>query len=666
MWSPPVNEEPTAALRTPARKDRFSSLDTLALVRELRSLPRAWFDKASELPDGRLLITFRVQGEGRWEWLIAPGIFSTLRPASLPLPETPGPFAMALRRQLQGAPLLGAEQPGGERYLEASFGQGREEEPALLAVELFGQGNVLVIRRGQISTLLHSRAWAQRVLRPGARYLRPPARKNPFALTAEELRKALRDSSADRVSTLAARMGLGGPLSEELLARTGFDPKVAAAREPEELSEALVQALPTLLSEIGDRPSGYLYRSRTGGQLIDVTPFPAERRRRDAELAEERRPTFSEAAFEFFSSSPPPESARPREETAPVKDPRAGLLRKRNQQEEAIRTLQEEAETLRSGADLLLSHFPEVEERRLTLAGSAPGTLEFEIVLEGRPFRLKAGTPTREAAQALYEEAKHAQQRLEGAQGALRSTEAQLRSGTPVVASPRPTQDPGRPPARRRHFWFEKAPRFFVSSEGFVVIAGRDARTNDALVKRYLGEHDVYIHADLHGAPSVVIKTQDPKVSPGEGTLLEAGQWGLCHSRAWRAGLASADAYWVKGDQVSKAGASGEYVARGSWVIHGTRNPLRDLPLELTLGRVPYEGEMLLQAAPLSTFGRPGSQLLFGLRPGEDRDREVEERTLAQALGITREALQAVLPPGGFSARPIGPAAGEARRGVVG
>ncbi len=326
-----------------------------------------------------------------------------------------------------------------------------------------------------------------------------------------------------------------------------------------------------------------------------------------------------------------------------MKDPRAGLLRKRNQQEEAIRTLQEEAETLRSGADLLLSHFPEVEERRLTLAGSAPGTLEFEIVLEGRPFRLKAGTPTREAAQALYEEAKHAQQRLEGAQGALRSTEAQLRSGTPVVASPRPTQDPGRPPARRRHFWFEKAPRFFVSSEGFVVIAGRDARTNDALVKRYLGEHDVYIHADLHGAPSVVIKIQDPKVSPGEGTLLEAGQWGLCHSRAWRAGLASADAYWVKGDQVSKAGASGEYVARGSWVIHGTRNPLRDLPLELTLGRVPYEGEMLLQAAPLSTFGRPGSQLLFGLRPGEDRDREAEERTLAQALGITREALQAVL-----------------------
>jgi hypothetical protein len=220
----------------------------------------------------------------------------------------------------------------------------------------------------------------------------------------------------------------------------------------------------------------------------------------------------------------------------------------------------------------------------------------------------------------------------------------------------------GAPVPRRRHFWFEKAPRFFISSEGLVVIAGRDARTNDALVKRYLGEHDVYIHADLHGAPSVVIKLPDPKVTPGEATLLEAGQWGLCHSRAWRAGLASADAYWVRGDQVSKAGASGEYVARGSWVIHGARNPLKDLPLELTLGRVLYDGEALLQAAPVLAFGRPGSQPLYALTPGEDRKREEAERSLAQALGITREALQALLPPGGFNARALGPGSGEARR----
>jgi predicted ribosome quality control (RQC) complex YloA/Tae2 family protein len=641
------------------RKDRFSSLDTLALVRELRSLPRAWFDKASELPGGRLIITLRVQGEGRWEWVIAPGIFSTIRPASLALPETPGPFAMSLRRQLQGAPLLGAEQPGGERYLEVSFGQGREEEPALLAVELFGQGNVLVVRRGQIVTPLHSRAWAQRVLRPGVRYLRPPARRNPFSLTAEELRRALRDSNADRVSTLAARMGLGGPLAEELLTRTGFDPKVPASQEAEDLAEALAQTLPPLLTEIGDRPAGYLYRTRAGAPFIDVTPFPAERWRRDAELVEERRPAFSEAAWEYFASAPPPESTRPREETAPAKDPRAGLLRKRSQQEEAVRALQQEAQALRSQADLLLSHFPEVEERRLSLAQSDPGAGEFEILLEGHPFRLKVGTPTREAAQALYDQAKRASQRLEGAQEALRSTEAQLRSEAASAAPARPVPSPLRPPARQRHFWFEKAPRFFISSEGFVVIAGRDARTNDALVKRYLGEHDVYLHADLHGAPSVVIKVPDPKGPPGEPTLQEAGQWALCQSRAWRAGLASADAFWVLGDQVSKAGASGEYVARGSWVIHGTRHTLRDLPLELTLGRVLYEGEMLLQAAPLSTFARPGAQPLWTLLPGEDRDRERAERALAQALGITREALQAVLPPGGFTALPAGPAAGR-------
>jgi len=53
--------------------------------------------------------------------------------------------------------------------------------------------------------------------------------------------------------------------------------------------------------------------------------------------------------------------------------------------------------------------------------------------------------------------------------------------------------------------WFEKF-NWFISSENFLVIAGRDGQQNEIMVRRYLRPGDVYVHADIHGATSIVIK----------------------------------------------------------------------------------------------------------------------------------------------------------------
>lgn len=57
----------------------------------------------------------------------------------------------------------------------------------------------------------------------------------------------------------------------------------------------------------------------------------------------------------------------------------------------------------------------------------------------------------------------------------------------------------------RKSYWFEKF-FWFISSENYLVIGGRDAMQNEMIVKKYLGKGDIYVHADLHGASSVVIK----------------------------------------------------------------------------------------------------------------------------------------------------------------
>ena len=135
-----------------------------------------------------------------------------------------------------------------------------------------------------------------------------------------------------------------------------------------------------------------------------------------------------------------------------------------------------------------------------------------------------------------------------------------------------------------------------------------------------------------------------------EVTLREAGQWAVAFSKAWRAGLASASAFWVTPDQVSKSAASGEFVPRGAWVVHGTKHFLKDLPLELALGTVRHESEERWTAAPESAVRARGT-VRYLLNPGKDRERAPREVELAQELGVSRSLLQSLLPAGGITPR---------------
>ena len=115
----------------------------------------------------------------------------------------------------------------------------------------------------------------------------------------------------------------------------------------------------------------------------------------------------------------------------------------------------------------------------------------------------------------------------------------------------------------RRQMWFEKF-IWFISSDGYLVLGGHDAQQNEMLYKRYLRKGDVYVHADLHGASSVIIKnnpkTPDAPIPPS--TLAQAGNLSVCCSSAWdsKAGMG---AWWVNADQVSKTAPTGEYLPVG-------------------------------------------------------------------------------------------------------
>ena len=80
----------------------------------------------------------------------------------------------------------------------------------------------------------------------------------------------------------------------------------------------------------------------------------------------------------------------------------------------------------------------------------------------------------------------------------------------------------------RKQYWFEKF-IWFISSENYLVIGGRDRQQNEQVVRRYLQKDDLYVHADLHGASSVVVKNPAGGPVPPR-TLLEAGTLAIIHS----------------------------------------------------------------------------------------------------------------------------------------
>ena len=89
---------------------------------------------------------------------------------------------------------------------------------------------------------------------------------------------------------------------------------------------------------------------------------------------------------------------------------------------------------------------------------------------------------------------------------------------------------------------------------------------------------DAYIHADIHGASSCVVKNPFPSEPISPVTLHEVGHAAVCHSAAWDAKVVTS-AWWVHSNQVSKTAPSGEYLTTGSFMIRGKKNYLPPSPL---------------------------------------------------------------------------------------
>ena len=175
------------------------------------------------------------------------------------------------------------------------------------------------------------------------------------------------------------------------------------------------------------------------------------------------------------------------------------------------------------------------------------------------------------------------------------------------------------------------------------MIAGKDRKTNESAVKKHLESSDIYVHADLYGAPSTVIKSIDGN-RPDQKSIEESCAFAVSFSRAWSAGISSGSAYWVFPEQVSKTPESGEYVSTGSWIIRGKRNYTFNLPLVLFIAPIEYEGETLAMASPVEE-NQKFIKKAVRIVPGKSSRRDIV-KSIAETFNFQPDEVDSIFPPG--------------------
>jgi len=590
-------------------------------------------------------------------------------------PLKPSNFCMELRKHLRNGIVEDVLQHEFERIIVLKV----KSKTGLLSLisEIFRRGNMILIdEEDKIITAYYFAELKDRKVLRGLPFTYPPSTGvHPRLLELDHLKAALkRDPSAPVEKAFSGVIPYPRTYLDEALLEAGVDKGRAASQLGDEELESILSAVKGLFEKHTlDSYNPCIARDEQG-EAVDVVPLPLSFHR-DMQL--QYFESFNEAADEYFKESYLEAVEGSYIEGRNVELDRVKRILER-QREEAAR-LQERIAQYRLGGDLLKANSPYLGEIlgfiRENWGREDLGSLLRErfhgdpyaglvesirgvdmrdrrviLSLGGVELRIDPFISPYRSASLYYEEYKRLNAKLERLRRLVEENEAKVKAGAVMaLETPRP-----RLRLRRRLKWYERF-RWFFSSEGLLVLSGRDAATNSLLLERYMEPSDLVFHAEIYGAPFTVVKKGGE--GAGDNTIQEAAAATASYSRAWREGLTALDVYWVNPDQVSRKAPSGEYLGRGMYMIYGSRNYLKGVPLRLAIGLNVGEGEVKVVGGPPEAVNR-WSLTYVELAPGDTSPgriaNEVKRIFLKKLGGELRPTLmdldivevQRLLPPG--------------------
>ncbi len=627
------------------------AVDINCIVRELQQILGSNVDKVFQ--DDRDVIRIRFYGAsaGRNELLIESGKRIHLTQFRRKAPKRPTSFAMYLRKHLGNMNLTGVSQHDFDRVVLLEF------QDLRLVVELFSRGNVILIdTNGKV--MLSLKKGPQERVEKDVQYSLPEPPGSPFDFVGSGLGGCLKQK--DLVRSLALDLGLGRLYANEACEATGLSKDITPDNLTDEQIDTIAKWIIRLQELITDIEKPVAYGEQ---KPVEYAPFEL------FSMEDEPRSwcdSFNEAADIYYSQG---EIREKRSEAESARQKELERLQERLEiQRSQVQHLLSKSEELRKTADMVFTRYSDLKplltkasnetdssEARIRDIVSREGTGvsykgydqrrgRLTVSLTGKNLTLDVSQSLEENAGRLYTKAKNMEEKAKGAKKAIRKTLIDMEK---VKRSQVEEQKRIRGKPRKRK-WYEKFRWFFTSSD-ILVIAGRDAKSNEILVRRYLEKHDLYAHADVQGAPSTVIKTEGQEV--GEDILKEACAFALLHSKLWKSGTTAGDAYWVKPEQVTKEPTSGEYVGTGAFVIRGKRNYFRNLNVKCGVG---WQGDRFM-CGPFQAISKHCKDVLK-IEPGYQKKSEIAKEIIKKLAPNSPHAdldqLIQVLPAGELRMQP--------------
>ncbi|MBQ9160528.1 MAG: NFACT family protein [Methanobrevibacter sp.] len=648
----------------------MSNVDIYTITNELNKLlSGARVDKSFQPTKDIVVMRFHVPGTGRIDLVMQCG--SRIHTSQYPLenPTTPPTFPMLLRKRIKGAHVESIKQHNFDRVVEIRV---KKDKYYTIIVELFDKGNIILLDdKNNIILPLKRKQWSHRDISSKKEYIFPEERGiNPISVSEEEFGELLKNSDSDVVRTLAMN-GLGSLYAEEIIKRANETIEVEKNTQTAQLSQEQINGLYDGLNDLFDnlknesiKPQIVKNDSKEDVVALDLVKYE--------DFEKTYYDNFNEACDEFYS----------KKVNTSIKDVKEAAWNKKvnkfekrlHLQQETLDNFRKTIEESQHKGEVIYSNYPSIENI-INVVNSARGkdysfkeigkTLKkakndgmgeaqiYESIdkmgvltldIDDTKINIDPKLTIPENAEKYYEKSKKAKRKIKGALIAIDNTKRQLEDikakkdiAMEHIAVPKKR-------VKKNLKWYEKL-RWFISSDNILVVGGRDANSNESIVKKYLEPNDIYLHADIHGATSTAIKLNGNELN--DSILKESGEFAASFSSAWSMGFTSQDVFWVHPDQVSKTPESGEFLAKGSFVIRGHRNYIRGARVKLAIGIVDYEGKRIM-AGPIEALEAHCENYVV-LKPGFTKKEAIAKKIINRINEddlLTLDDIIRVLPSG--------------------
>ena len=668
-------------------KSVMSGLDLRAIASELSYMVDSHCKKCYQPHYEQVVLRLRAKDGGNTDLVLVRGkrVYTSKR--DRPMPQYPAPFAMVLRKVLTNARLKAIEQIGFDRVLRFVFENSHGKFH--LYVEVFRDGNIILADGNDIiiQPLTHA-TYADRTLKKGIEYTPPPAARDPYQLEFNEFKELMLSSDRNLGRTLGGVLNLGAGISAAVCKDSGH-------KSEDEIEHVDLDKVWTALNELlHGEWKGFLFLKEGGYEQAWPMILSTLEEQEYKEFA-----TMCEAVDEWMGLHDANALARREAEALDVAAPGRGhstevekLERRLAQQEKALEGFGEKVEKQQAIGHLIQENWTHVEQllaqvneavENLGWNGVKKATKEIQWIQSvnaadrsfnaflpdedgnpGRQITLNLDESVHQNAQRYFEAGRKQKDKSAGAISALEDTKLQLSRARKKQAKREASGQVARV-KRAKRLWFENH-KWTMLPSGHLMIGGRDAKGNDAIVKKHLSLGDRYLHADLHGAPSCSLRNnqgftidEQPPAHIGsdmpafrlvdkieadlDDEITEvAATMALAWSRAWNGGGAHGTVYWVKPGQVSKSAETGEYVGKGAFVIRGQRTWYKDIDLRLGIGLVAINGIPLIMASPAQYIAEICSRYMI-ITPGIEKKENIANR-IYKSTGISVDDILPILP----------------------